>query len=149
MFGIIKNKAKNHTPFSVQMYRHDMRSLMIAAAVIVYLWADSVKWCVRLGGEYLFWAVALSVPSVFSGGALIFFIFKPHSHPVYKQFLKYFKTIAEGALAIDVAFYGMSMSFLRGRMFVSGIWAVEKSPFFSRLKQASDIKDRESGSDTG
>ena len=46
MFGIENNKMKRRTAFSIQMYRHDMRSLLITAAVIVYLWADSIRWCV-------------------------------------------------------------------------------------------------------
>lgn len=138
MFGIISNKMKPCTAFSLQMYRHDMRNLLIAGAVVVYLWADSIKWCVRLGGAYLFWVIALGVPSLLIAGAFFFFLLKPHRHPVYRQYLKYFRTIPEGTLAIDTAFYGVSMGFLRGRMFVSGGWTVEKTPFFSKLRPVKD-----------
>ena len=143
MFGIENNKMKRRTAFSIQMYRQDMRSLLITAAVIVYLWADSIRWCVRLGGEYLFWAIALAVPSLLIAGAYFYFLIKPHSHPVYRQYLKYFETISEGALAIDIAFYGKSMGLLRGRTFVSGGWAVEKTPYFSKLRPAKDAGETE------
>ena len=73
------NKMKRRTAF-IQMYRHAMRSPFITAAVIVYLWADSIRWCVRLG-EYLFWAIALAVPSLPIAGAYFYFLIKPHSHP--------------------------------------------------------------------
>ncbi len=122
--------------FIKQVYGANIRNMAIVAAIAFLLWVELLVSFIRTQDDVLFFIVFTALLFAFCG-ALLYFVAKPYSHPVYRQIAKYFgktpEDIERGVSEISMSFVDQNLTFSLNKNYFSDTWFIRRNFLFSDI----------------